>query len=160
MACGSRDVFVAGVDDEKLMEYFDHYEVNGDDLFSDSECDDYGSESSDGIITDTPPVSPLVRKRCLFASNGTHTGSTVNAACINVDITDDTSEDISGDDNEDDYTNIERNGAEKYFSEIFASVFQMTIFLNLLYHSWNFLDQNMPLPLIPLRFPISIYVRH
>ena len=68
-----------------------------------------------------PPESPLVKKRRLLVSTGTDTGSIINSTSINV-IIDDTPEDKDGDENENCDTNIERNGSEKYFSEIFAYV--------------------------------------
>ena len=53
-ASRSCEVFVAGVDDEKLMAYLEKFDINADALSSDSESDGFSSDSSKGIVPDTP----------------------------------------------------------------------------------------------------------
>ena len=56
---GSRSC-VAGID-KKLMAYLEEFDINADALSSNSESDGFSSDSSEGIVPDTPPM----RKRWL-----------------------------------------------------------------------------------------------
>ena len=68
MASRSCEVFVAGVD-EKLMAYLEEFYINADGLSSDSKSDGFSSDSSEGIVLDTPPKFLKRRRLNLDASN-------------------------------------------------------------------------------------------
>ena len=67
MASLSCEVSVAGVDDERLMAYLEEFDINADALSSDSESDGFSSDSSEGIVPDTPPMKK--RRLNLDANN-------------------------------------------------------------------------------------------
>ena len=55
MVSPSCEVFVSGVDDEKMMAYLEEFDINADAILSDSKSDAFSSDSSEGIVLDTPP---------------------------------------------------------------------------------------------------------
>ena len=55
MASPSCEVFVAGVEDEKVMAYLEEFDINTEALLSDDKSDGFSSNSIEGIVPDMPP---------------------------------------------------------------------------------------------------------
>ena len=85
MASRSCEVFVAGVDDEKLMAYLEEFHINADALSSDSESDGFSSDSSEGIVPDMPPMK---KKRLNFDANNLSLSNAGDENISNNDISD------------------------------------------------------------------------